>query len=100
MRRAGFILAALALFVSACGSGGGSTGGATSGAPKTGGTLKIAQDTEINSLDPNTSGLLVEREIYYNLYDSLLGIDAKLQFVPQLATAWKYTDDRTLVLTL
>src|SRR5262249_40897377 len=67
---------------------------------KMGGTLRVAQETEINTLDPNTSGLVVEREIYYNMYDSLLGIDAKLNFVPDLATAWKYTDPTTLVLTL
>jgi peptide/nickel transport system substrate-binding protein len=91
---------ALALFLSACGGSGGSTSGTPSGTPKTGGTLKVAQETEINTLDPNTSGLLVEREIYYNLYDSLLGIDGKLNFVPGLATSWKYTDDKTLVLTL
>jgi peptide/nickel transport system substrate-binding protein len=99
MRRAG-ILVALALFISACGGGGGGAGGAGNGTPKTGGTLRIAQETEINTLDPNTSGLVVEREIYYNLYDSLLGIDAKLNFVAGLATAWKFTDDKTLVLTL
>jgi peptide/nickel transport system substrate-binding protein len=99
MRRAGF-LALLVLFVSACGSGGGGAGGTASGTPKTGGTLKIAQDTEINTLDPNTSGLLVEREIYYNMYDSLLAINQKLQFIPGLATAWKFTDDKTMVITL
>ncbi|HEY4024936.1 MAG TPA: ABC transporter substrate-binding protein [Candidatus Dormibacteraeota bacterium] len=98
MRRVGILVAAV-LFLGACGGAGG-TGGTTNGAPKTGGTLKVAQETEINSLDPNTSGLVVEREIYYNMYDSLLGIDAKLNFVPELATRWTYTDDRTLVLTL
>ncbi len=99
MRRAGIVLA-LVLFVSACGGGGGTTSGTTSGTPRTGGTLRVAQETEINTLDPNTSGLVVEREIYYNLYDSLLGIDARLNFVPELATTWKFTDDKTLVLTL
>src|SRR5256884_3097203 len=101
MRMAG-VLVALALFVGACGGGGGAGSGAssTSGTPKTGGTLKVAQDDEINTLDPGASGLLVEREIYYNLYDSLLGIDAQLNFVPELATDWKFTDDRTLTLTL
>jgi peptide/nickel transport system substrate-binding protein len=99
MRRVGFLLA-LALLAGACGGGGGATGGTDNGTPKTGGTVKVAQDTEINSLDPNTSGLVVERQIYYNLYDSLLGIDAKLNYVPELATTWKFADDRTLVLTL
>ena len=99
MRRAGILLL-FAFILSACGAGGGGTSTTPAGTPKTGGILKIAQETEINTLDPNTSGLLVEREIYYNLYDSLLGIDAKLNFVPELATTWKYTDDKTLVLTL
>src|SRR6266700_5529992 len=99
MRRAG-ILVALVLFVSACGGSGGGGGTPNAGTPKTGGTLKVAQETEINTLDPGASGLLVEREIYYNLYDSLLGIDAKLAFVPELATDWKYTDPQTVVLTL
>src|SRR5262249_17534594 len=99
MRRA-VIPLLLALVLSACGGGGGGTSATPTGAPKTGGTLKVAQETEIVTLDPNTSGLVVEREIYYNMYDSLLGIDAKLNFVPELATSWKFTDDKTLVLTL
>jgi peptide/nickel transport system substrate-binding protein len=99
MRRAG-VLVALVLFVSACGGGTGGPSSSPSGTAKTGGTLKIAQETEINTLDPGASGLLVEREVYYNLYDSLLAIDAQLNFVPALATEWKYTDDRTLALTL
>src|SRR5215467_7663997 len=99
MRRAGSALA-LVLFLGACGGGSGTTGGASNGAPRTGGTLRVAQETEINTLDPNTSGLVVEREIYYNMYDSLLGIDAKLNLVPELATKWTFTDPQTLVLTL
>src|SRR5215472_348402 len=98
MRRVG-ILFALVLLASACGGNNG-TSNTSSNGPKMGGTLHVAQETEINTLDPNTSGLVVEREIYYNMYDSLLGIDAKLNFVPELATTWKYTDPQTLVLTL
>src|SRR3982074_116553 len=100
MKRLGGLLVVLAFMASACGGGATGTGGAPSGTPKMGGTLKVAQEAEINTLDPAPSGLLVEREIYYNLYDSLIGIDAKLGFVPQLATEWKYTDDKTLVFTL
>jgi peptide/nickel transport system substrate-binding protein len=99
MRRVG-ILFALVLLASACGGNNGTSNTTSSGTPKMGGTLKVAQETEINTLDPNTSGLLVEWEIYYNMYDSLLGIDSKLNFVPDLATSWKYPDPQTLVLTL
>lgn len=91
------LLAAFLLGLAACGGGGTP---ASDGKPKAGGTLKIAQETEIVTFDPAASGLLVEREIYYNMYESLVGIDAKLNFVPMLATEWKYTDDRTLVFTL
>src|SRR5215471_15915284 len=98
MRRVG-VLFALVLLASACGGNNG-TSNTTSNGPKTGGTLRVAQETEINTLDPNTSGLVVEREIYYNMYDSLLGIDSKLNFVPNLATKWNFTDPQTLVLTL
>jgi peptide/nickel transport system substrate-binding protein len=98
MRWAG-ILVAVVLCAGACGGSGGGTTSA-GGTPKMGGTLKVAQETEINTLDPLTSGLLVEREIYYNMYDSLIGIDSRLGFVPQLATEWKYSDPQTLVLTL
>src|SRR5215467_12296920 len=99
MRRVG-ILFVLVLFLSACGGNTGTSSTSSNGTPKMGGTLKVAQESEINTLDPNTSGLVVEREIYYNLYDSLLAINAKLQFQPGLATAWKYSDPNTLVLTL
>jgi peptide/nickel transport system substrate-binding protein len=99
MRRAG-VLFALVLFLGACGGSGGTSGGTANGTPKMGGTLKVAQETEINTLDPNLSGLVVEREIYYNMYESLLGIDAKLNFVPGLATKWEFSDDKTLVFTL
>src|SRR5215831_10749583 len=99
MRRVGIAIA-LVLFLGACGGGNGTSGGTSNGTPKMGGTLRVAEETEINGLDPNTSGLVVEREIYYNLYDSLLGIDAKLNFLPELATTWKFTDPQTLVLTL
>jgi peptide/nickel transport system substrate-binding protein len=99
MRRVGIALVALAMVAGACG-GGTTTSGSTSANPVTGGTLKVAQDNEINTLDPGASGLLVEREIYYNVYDSLLGIDPKLNFIPELATTWKFTDPTTLVFTL
>src|SRR5215831_1470184 len=99
MRRA-VIPLLFALVLSACGGGGGGTSTTPTGTPKTGGTLKVGQETEIVTLDPNASGLLVEREIYYNMYDSLLGIDAKLNFVPQLAKSWQFPDDKTLVFNL
>ncbi len=87
------------LVLSACGGGNSGSSG-SSATVKTGGTLRVAQESEIVTLDPNNSGLVVEREIYYNMYDSLVAIDPGLKFVPSLATDWKYSDPTTLTFTL
>jgi len=86
-------------FLSACASGG---GGTTSGAgtPKAGGTLKIALESELRTLDPLKSSQRVERQVYYNMYDSLVTIDASLKIKPGLATSWQYSDPTTLQFTL
>jgi peptide/nickel transport system substrate-binding protein len=86
------------LVLSACAAGG--TSGPTSSAPKPGGTLKIALESELRTLDPLKSSQRVERQVYYNMYESLLTIDASLKLQPGLATSWTYTDPRTLQFTL
>ncbi len=86
------------LLLSACGGGG--TPGATGGTPKAGGTLKISAASENRTLDPVKSSQFVERRVYYNMYESLVAIDDKLNIKPQLATSWQYTDPKTLVFTL
>src|SRR5260370_3474949 len=87
-----------AFFLSACASGGGTTSGA--GTPKAGGTLKIALESELRTLDPLKSSQRVERQVYYNMYDSLVTIDASLKIKPGLATSWQYSDPTTLQFTL
>jgi len=42
----------------------------------------------------------VERQVYYNMYDSLVTIDSSLKIKPGLATSWQYTDPTTLQFTL
>ncbi len=97
MRRLAFaFMAALAL--SACGGGGGPQ--TADGKPKMGGTLKVVQPTELNTLDPNSSGLLIEREIFYNIYDSLVAIDPQINIKPALATSWDTPDPKTYVFHL
>jgi peptide/nickel transport system substrate-binding protein len=85
------------LFLAACG-GGGTT--STNSAPKSGGTLKMALESELRTLDPVASSQRVERQVYYNMYDSLLTIDSSLKIKPGLATSWQYTDPKTLQMTL
>ena len=55
---------------------------AAAGTPKKGGTLTASISNENASLDPLTSGFLSERELYYNMYDSLVAIDTNLKIIP------------------
>lgn len=58
--------------------------------------IGLAEDPDI--LDPTLSRTFVGRIVYAGLCDKLFDIDAKLNFVPQLATG--YTWDSPTVLTL
>jgi len=97
MKRVGLAIACL-LFVAACGSGGGSSN--QSGTPKHGGTATIALESELRTLDPNDSSLLVEREVFYNMYDSLFTIDPSLTIKPGLVKSWDVSDPMTYKFTL
>ena len=97
MKRVGLAIACL-LFVAACGSGGGSSN--QSGTPKHGGTATIALESELRTLDPNDSSLLVEREVFYNMYDSLFTIDPSLTIKPGLVKSWDVSDPMNYKFTL
>src|SRR6266851_6021266 len=97
MRRAGLAVACLFL-VAACGPGGG--GGTQSVTPKHGGTATIALESELRTLDPLDSSLLVEREVFYNMYDSLFTIDPSLSIKPGLVKSWDTSDPMNYKFTL
>ncbi|HET6311783.1 MAG TPA: ABC transporter substrate-binding protein [Candidatus Nitrosotalea sp.] len=88
MRRIAVVVAGLAL-VAACGPSGSSS---QSDTPKAGGTATIALESELRTLDPLDSSLLVEREVFYNIYDSLFTIDPSLKIQPGLVKSWDVTD--------
>ena len=88
MRRVGVGFICLALIAS-CGGGGGNQ---SSGTPKNGGTATIALESELRTLDPMDSSLLVEREVFYNLYDSLFTIDPSLTIKSGLVKSWDVSD--------
>lgn len=67
---------------------------------KKGGTLAVALDSELRTLDPCFSSELVEREVFYQMYDSLLAIQPNLKIVPSLATSWSYPTPTTLRMKL
>ena len=98
------VLMALAVVVSACGqsSTGTTTGSgaptastAASGAPKAnyGGTLTFGLENDVSNLDPMLSGLFVDRNIHYAMYDSLVRVDPKGNIIPWLAEKWTTSSD-------
>jgi peptide/nickel transport system substrate-binding protein len=96
MRRIAVVLAGLAM-VAACG-GSGTTNQSTT--PKAGGTATIALESELRTLDPLDSSLLVEREVFYNIYDALFTIDPTLKIQAGLVKIWDVTDPLNYKFTL
>src|SRR3981189_1908349 len=98
MRRLGAAFV-FAFLLAACG-GGGSGGNPTAGPPKSGGTATIALESELRTLDPLDSSLLVEREVFYNIYDSLFAIDPSLKIKAGLVKVWDISDPLNYKFTL
>ena len=65
-------------------------------APKKGGTLRVGFYIEAATMDPHLSGSKVDRQIYHNIYEPLLVLDAKLGIKPGLAESWQQPDPKTL----
>ncbi|MBV9826992.1 MAG: ABC transporter substrate-binding protein [Alphaproteobacteria bacterium] len=64
-------------------------------------TLRIGLAEDPDALDPTMSRTFVGRIVFASLCDKLIDISPKLDFVPQLATAWEWTDNNLgLVLKL
>ena len=99
MKRFAAGIISTAVLLAAC-SGGSSGNGSAAATPRSGGTLKVALESELRTLDPLKSSQRVERQVYYNMYDSLVTIDSSLKIKPGLATSWQYTDPTTLQFTL
>lgn len=93
-----FGVAMVLVFVLA-GCGGSGNGGGSTG-PTKGGTLNVGLDSDVVTLDPLKSSALVDREAMFNIYDTLVRIDAKNVVQPDLATSWSYTTPTQLVFTL
>ncbi len=63
------------------------------------GTLRFALDFDPDSLDPAVSNSYIERAVATSMCDTLIGLDASLNLVPELATSWDWSPDH-LALTL
>jgi ABC-type transport system substrate-binding protein len=60
--------------------------------PKPGGTLRVASEADITGLDPHVSFGLQAWYVSGSLFNSLVTIDAQLNFVPDLAELWEILD--------
>ena len=102
------ILTTLALVLGACAGapGTGTTGGTATGSPGAaaatyGGTITFALENDVSNLDPMLSGLFVDRNIHYAMYDSLVRVDPKGNIIPWLAEKWTTsTDGKQVTFTL
>jgi peptide/nickel transport system substrate-binding protein len=55
--------------------------------------LRIGLQEDPDVLDPDQSRTFVGRIVYTSLCDKLIDITPELKFIPQLATAWSWSDD-------
>src|SRR6266404_1396247 len=51
-------------------------------------------------MDPHLSGSKIDRQVYHNIYEPLVVLDANLGIKPGLAESWQQPDARTLVFRL
>jgi ABC-type transport system substrate-binding protein len=61
--------------------------------PKSGGTLRVAWEADIAGMDPHVSPGAQAWYVIGNLFNSLLTIDAELNYVPDLAASWDILED-------
>ena len=67
---------------------------------KRGGTLRIGVSADIVTMDPNMSGNAGDRQIYFNVFNTLTRIDQNLNVLPELAESWEQPDPKTYVFKL
>jgi peptide/nickel transport system substrate-binding protein len=78
----------------------GTKAAAGGGAPKKGGTLRVGFYIEAATMDPHLSGSKIDRQIYHNIYEPLVVLDANLGIKPGLAESWQQPEPKTLIFKL
>jgi peptide/nickel transport system substrate-binding protein len=68
--------------------------------PKRGGTLRLATVDKPVNMDPGYAQLYSSLQVYQNVYNKLVYVDERGQFVPGLAKAWKQENDKTWLFDL
>src|SRR3972149_10700517 len=60
--------------------------------PQPGGTLRVGLQGDVTTMDPHMSTAALDRDVYYQLYNTLVGLDPGLNLVPELAESWEAPD--------
>jgi peptide/nickel transport system substrate-binding protein len=68
--------------------------------PKRGGVLRVATVDKPVNMDPGFAQLYSSLQVYQNVYNKLVYVDEKGQFIPGLATSWKQESDKTWLFDL
>jgi ABC-type transport system substrate-binding protein len=71
----------------------GLVGGAAAQQPKYGGTLRVAQESDMTGFDPHWSPGIQVWYMVGNLFNSLVTIDEHLNYIPELAESWEVHDN-------
>src|SRR2546423_8060344 len=56
-------------------------------------TFKVVMHSDLKALDPVWSGAYIVRNHGYLIYDTLFSIDETFHIRPQMAEAWRLSDD-------
>src|ERR1700716_732330 len=104
MRSARFVVAllgAFAILLAACSGGQQPAGGGSGTKATSGGSITFGLENDVSNLDPMLSGLFVDRNIMYAMYDSLVRVTPKGEIIPWLADKWETSGDgKTVTFTL
>ena len=63
-------------------------------------TLIVDLPGDVATMDPHLQWDTESYTVYRNIFDNLVTRNTEGRIVPQVATAWRYTDDRTIVFDL
>src|SRR5712691_5517997 len=92
------VLATLTILLGACAGSQQPTGGAPSAAPAAakatpGGVVTFALEDDPIDFDPLRSRAFIDRNVHYQIYDSIVRIDSSGKIIPWLADKWDIAPD-------
>ena len=78
----------------------GRTSAFAQGQPKRGGTLRVATVDKPVNMDPGFAQLYSSLQVYQNVFNKLVYVDDKGEFIPGLAKSWKMENEKSWLFDL